>query len=246
LPLVDQYEAGKGYYLHLRARALPGLTVAGSVRDRANLSIEYGDPHPSRIELAIAPWKYEESGTEEVLRLPLRDDPGTHNVEVAGRQGEGMRLRVVGGDPWIRSFVDPTSVRSVDDQEELWVRLSYRSSRAGTGQVFFTDRRRGFREHDSIRLLFEASEGAAESRQVVVPVVGVGEGEKLGDLRLDPPDGADFEIVAVELVLRRREFDDYLVRISSQWRWFSGGVRRLRLTSDAPVLVDSVLLRTGD
>ena len=178
--------------------------------------------------------------------MPLRDDPGTHNVEVAERQGDGMRLRVVGGDPWIRSFVDPTSVRSVDAQEELWIRLSYRTSRAGTGQVFFSDRRLGFREHDSIRLLFEASEGAAESRQVVVPVVGVGEGEKLGDVRLDPPDGSDFEILAVELVLLRREFDDYLVRISSQWRWFSGGVRRLRLTADALVLVDSVVLRTGD
>ena len=57
---------------------------------------------------------------------------------------------------------------------------------------------------------------------------------------------SDFEIVGVDVDLREPAFDDYLVRLSSQWRWSSTNIDKLVLKASGPVMVGEVLLRRGD
>lgn len=43
-----------------------------------------------------------------------------------------------------------------------------------------------------------------------------------------------------------KDIKDYLVRISSQWRWMSGAVEQIAVTASAPVRLEQIYLRKGD
>lgn len=239
--------AEEGNYLQIRARSLSALAVGASGSAGATLTVDYGDTVASSFEFTLAPWTYQERGDEEELKLPVREFPKIHSLEESSAGTAHLVYKTNGPDPWIRRFVDTSMARSLDPGEELWLSLDYRSSRSGQGQVFFTANERHFRRPgSSVTVPLMATGQGAEAQRIVVPVVGIEPGEKLRDVRFDPPDGTEFEIVGVDLIRRRREFDDYLVRLSTQWRWFSGGIQQVTLRSDSPILVDSVNLRTAD
>lgn len=238
--------AEEGHYLQVRARSLKELALGKKGPVDSTLTVTYGQPTASSFDFTLAPWLSQESSSEQPLKLPLRDNPKFHHLERSETESERLVFRTDGSDSWVRRFVDPTLARRLDPGEALWLRMDYRSSREGTGQVYFAAKDRHFREPASVRVPLIATRGQEEVQQFIVPVVGIEAGQRLVDVRFDPPDGTEFEIVGVDLIRRQRVLDDYLVRLSTQWRWFSDDNQQLTLQSNSPVLVDSVNLRTAD
>ena len=244
---VDLLEADRseGNYLQVRARPVDGAIRASTRNGGPILSLEYGQPRSSafHFELIDKPavaWDVEAS--HELAILP---EPTVHTIERLDREGRHI-FRSKREDPHLSKFVDLEGAPAKEKGNELWLRLRYRSSLKGMLQIFFATDRSGFSEEHSIRIEAKATgiEGAVS--EVAVPVIGRKLSFQLTDLRIDPPSGSDFEIVGVEVGLREPEFDDYLVRLSSQWRWASSDVGKLILKSSGPVLIDQVLLRRGD
>ncbi len=246
LDLASQVVAGQGNYLQIRARSLPDLALRDRAHTEAEVTVSYGQPMKSAFRLELAPWSPREGGTEQEVTLPLRESPKIHHMTRVASEPGRLVFQAEGGDPWVRRFVDPSSTRKLDSGEELWLSLEYRSSREGTGQIYFASGDRNFREQNSVKAPMVVTREQNGSERMVIPVVGIDLDGRLIDVRLDPPENAEFEIVSASLIRRQREFDDYMIRLSSQWRWFSGNVQSLTLRSNSPVLVDSINLRTGD
>jgi len=181
-----------------------------------------------------------------VMELEMLENPVRHHMRRFEEYPGRLVFLVVGQDPYLHQFADLASSPSMDAEHELLVRLVYRSSVAGTAQVFFAARAGRFNERQSVKVYIPMAELEGAPRAVIVPVVGGGPSNSLADLRVDPPQGAIFEVVGVEVIRRRRRLDDYLIRLTTQWQWVSTDVNRLVLRTDAPVLIDSVLLRGGD
>ena len=246
LPWESRVVAIEGNYLQIRARSLPDLALRRGAPTEANLTLIYGEPKQSSFVLTLAPQSDREGISEQKIKLPLREDPKLNRVELLTADPDRLVFQAGSGDPWVRRFVDPSATRKLDPGEELWLHLRYRSSRRGNGQIYFASGKRQFQESASVQAPMMALRDREKVEELLVPVVGVEAGQKLVDVRLDPPDGAEFEIVSVDLIRRQREFNDYLIRLSTQWRWFSGEIQSLTLQSDSPVLIDSVYLRSGD
>jgi hypothetical protein len=246
LDLASQVAAEQGNYLQIRARSLPDLALRDGARTGAEMTVSYGQPMQSAFRLELAPWSPREEGAEQLVALPLRESPKMHQVTRVGSEPGRLVFQAAAGDPWVRRFVDPSSTRKLDSGEELWLSLEYRSSRAGTGQIYFASGKRNFGEQNSVKAPMVVSGEQNGIERMLIPVVGIEVDGKLIDVRLDPPEDAEFEIVSASLIRRQREFDDYMIRLSTQWRWFSGNSQSLTLRSNSPVLVDSINLRTGD
>jgi len=247
LPLqvaIDVDRAG-GNYLHIRARSLPPPTEESDGKV-SRMSVVYGQPTHSSFTFDLVPWSFEPHAEDEVMELEMLENPVRHHMRRFEEYPGRLVFLVVGQDPYLHQFADLASSPSMDAEHELLVRLVYRSSVAGTAQVFFAARAGRFNERQSVKVYIPMAELEGAPRAVIVPVVGGGPSNSLADLRVDPPQGAIFEVVGVEVIRRRRRLDDYLIRLTTQWQWVSTDVNRLVLRTDAPVLIDSVLLRGGD
>ena len=235
-----------GNYLHIRARSLAGAVSGATGGEVPSLTVGYGSGPESSFRFTLAPWEYTQTDGEDRLVLDLRTDPKSNQLESLSLSQEGLVFRSAGKDPWVRRFVDLKGIPTPAPGEELWVSLQYRSNRSGVGQIYFAAGRKEFSESRSVKVPIRAGKGEGPPLQVTMPVVVGDSNQPLTDLRFDPPIGSEFEIAGVELVRRPRDFDDYLIRLSSQWRWVSDDIQQLILRSNSSVLVDSVYIRSGD
>ncbi|MEJ2085887.1 MAG: hypothetical protein P8Y44_09440, partial [Acidobacteriota bacterium] len=234
-----------GNYLQIRARPLDGAITAESLGNGPVLSIEYGRPRSSSFHFELVPRKAEPWDETQAVALPLLPRPELRRLRQVDRDGS-LVVRSTGNDPHIFSFVDLKEAPQQEPGSELWLRLRYRSTSSEPMQIFFATDKSGFSEHQSVRLQTRATGMGGEAAEVAVPVFADKKRFSLLDLRIDPPSDSEFEIVGVELGLREPVFDDYLVRLSSQWRWASTNIDKLVLKASGPVLVGEVLLRRGD
>jgi len=234
-----------GNYLQIKARPLDGAIMAESLGSGPVLSIEYGRPRSSSFHFELLPKKAEPWVEATAVELPLLPKPELRRMRRVDRDGS-LVLRSTGNDPHIFSFVDLEDAPQQEPGSELWLRLRYRSTSSDPMQLFFATDKSGFSEYQSIRLQTRATGLDGEIAEVAVPVFADKKRFSLVDLRVDPPSDSEFEIVAVELGVREPAFDDYLVRLSSQWRWASTNIDKLVLKASGPVLVGEVLLRRGD
>ena len=152
----------------------------------------------------------------------------------------------MGADPWLQKFVDLSEAPAVEAGVEQWITLRYRADREGEAQFFFAAPGQSFAERQSVRVPVRASRPSGPDGLLRVPVVGIEAGSRLGNLRFDPPLGAEIELLEMSLSRRSLEVEDYLVRLTTQFRWFRTGPLPLRVEADSQVLLDSVVLRTGD
>ncbi len=129
---------------------------------------------------------------------------------------------------------------------EQWIIIRYRATKSGLAQVFFAGPGESFKEQNSLKMPMVATKLNAAARRMVVPIVGVEIGSRLASLRFDPPLDSEFEIVGMELIHRPSQPDDYLIRLTMQFQWATGGSYPLSLSSDSQILINSVYLRAGD
>ncbi len=238
-------DRSEGNYLQIRARPLDGaIATAGRVEGPV-ISIEYGRPKASGFHLELLPRQPQPWDESRSMEAPPLADFKARNLKPLEHR-DGRVFRAVGNDPHIFTFVDLSEAPVREAGTELWVRLRYRSTASGMMQIFFATDKSGFRERNSIRVQAKSTGLEGEAAEIVVPVLGEKKKLKLTDLRIDPPTGSDFEIVGVDVDLREPAFDDYLVRLSSQWRWSSTNIDKLVLKASGPVMVGEVLLRRGD
>ncbi len=238
-------DRSEGNYLQIRARPLDGaIATAGRVEGPV-ISVEYGRPKASAFHLELLPRQPQPWDESRSIEVPLLAQFKAKNLRRLERK-EGRVFRAVGNDPHLFTFVDLSKAPVREAGTELWVRLRYRSTSSGVMQIFFATDKSGFRERHSIRVQVRSSRLEGEISEIAVPVLGEKKKLALVDLRVDPPANSDFEIVGVDVGLREPAFDDYLVRLSSQWRWSSTSVDKLVLKASGPVMIGEVLLRRGD
>jgi hypothetical protein len=234
-----------GNYLQIRARPLDGaISTAGRVEGPV-ISIEYGRPRASAFHFELIPRQtqpWEESGS---INLPFLAKPEMNQTKRL-KHKDRMVFRTTGQDPHVFSFVDLSEAPAWEVGSELWLRLRYRSTSSESMQIFFATDKSGFQGRNSIRVRATNTGLEGEIAKVEVPVFSNKKRFALTNLRVDPPADSEFEIVGVDVRLRAPVFDDYLVRLSSQWRWASTSIDKLVLKASGPVLIEQVLLRRGD
>ncbi len=238
-------ERSAGNYLQIRARPLDGAISTAGRGEGPIISIEYGRPRASAFHFELLPRPAQSWNETESIELPLLVKPEMRQMKRVKQKGRTV-LRTTGQDPHLFSFVDLSKAPVREAGSELWVRLRYRSSASEIMQIFYATDKSGFNERNSVRVRAINTGMEGEIAEVAVPVFGGKKRLVLTDMRVDPPAGSDFEIVGVDVGLRKPIFDDYLVRLSSQWRWASTNIDKLVLKASGPVLVEQVLLRRGD
>ena len=245
LPVDLITDRSAGNYLQIRARPVDGAIGPAGRGEGPVISIEYGRPVASSFHLEVVPKQSPPWDESAAVTLDLMPSPKLRQLKRLKRE-DRLVVRAKGRDPHLFSFVDVEGTPRKTPGTELWLRLRYRSSSDQPMQIFFANDKSGFSEHRSIRTVTSQTGLEGEPAEVVVPVLANQKTFGLTDLRVDPPDGSDYEIVSVELAVREPVFDDYLVRLSSQWRWASTSIDKLVLKASGPVLVGDVLLRRGD
>ena len=238
LPWTSEADFPVATYFHVRARPLSG--------SESNLTVSYGKRPQSSFSFRLVPWSLREPDSDQRIKLPLLESPERHSLERVRRYPDRQVFRSLSRDPWLYQFVDLSKTPPMQAGAEQWITLSYHSDKSGPAQVFFATEGRQFKESQSLMAVLTATGSNTAPRQITIPVLGLGIDTRLGRMRLDPPADTEFEIVDVELIHLPSSPDDYLVRLTTQFQWATGGAQQLTLRSDVPVLIDSVCLRTGD
>ena len=232
-------------YLHLQARPLPESRLSALVTESPTITVSYGAEPQNTIVIQLAPAGNDSEG-HQALSLPLISDPKRHDLRWVKGHPDGLAFRPTGRDPWLRRFADLSQMPAVEAGTNQWITMRYMSTVNGTAQFYFAEENGQFGEKHSVRIPVSANAVDEAPRTISVPVVGVGQGNRLGQLRFDPPPEGQFHIVSLELSLRQSRADDYLVRMTTQFQWTQGETHELSLRSDAPVVLESVVLRRGD
>lgn len=232
-------------YLHVRART-PGLLDKRS--PKTVLTARYGKEAPSAFSFEIVPEKASEL---ETVALRPRQDEAIHSMT---RQNTPRSIVLSAGDndPWIHAFMTLEDVPAMPETSDLYLRINYRTLQTGNLQVYRSLDNAHF-SADSVSGV-EIVAGTA-ARNVLVDLGRLEKGQRLTDIRLDPPNGALLELFSVEVLRRPVRYDDYLVRLSTQWQWHRWTQGRLGqgektveidLTASAPVEIESVRIRARD
>ncbi len=239
LPLEGIRAADAGY-LHLRLRSR--LVTHGGRHEDTSLTatVTYGGEPASAVafDVVIDPADafagYVPAPTGELV---------AHNLARLEIPEARLALEATGKDPWGHGLFDFHEVPRLEIDDELWIRLVYRSTLGGPLQLFFAFDDREFSEETSSGgELVETLAG----EELILPVRGGRATERLMDVRFDPPEGAVFAIDELEVITRQLRARDYLVRLATQWRWSAAPVEELVLTVSGPVTVERVVLRRGD
>ena len=208
--------------------------------------VSYGNEPQSSFRFSLSPAGPLGPAAGPAVSLPFTENPKKRHLDpVAGREDQRV-YRAAGGDPWLQSLVDLSMVPAVETGIEQWITLRYRCDRSGEAQFFFAAPGERFAERRSVRISTRASRPNGPDSLLRVPVVGIAVGSRLGNLRFDPPVAAEIELLEMRLSRRPRVVEDYLVRLTTQFRWFRAGPLPLRVEADSQVLLESVVLRAGD
>ncbi len=263
-PAVDKT---LGNYLHLRLRQAWALDGPDAGDEEIDVTVSYGEGLANGFTFEVVAWP---EGSHGAWILEKTGSPVMYHIE-SFNLGKRVIFEAAGEDPHVYRVFDlqgspqdsqgalrrrdagrrdPTADAAADG--ELYLRLRYRSSTAGGLQVFYSFDEQPFSEDRSRSVRIVKTTDHGEPAEVVVPVSVPAAGDpaeapgRLTDIRFDIPDGSLFEVVSAEIQRRPAGYEDYLVRLSSQWKWVSEPVSRLVLTTSGPVEVGEVLLRGGD
>lgn len=227
--------ADKAGYLHLRMRPADPRFEESETRVR----VEYGEPIRSSFELRVR----DARSSYELYPVPFAGDFETHDAG-SFAVGERTVFEAAGDDPYLHQVLDLGSLPVLDREHELFVVLDYRSSAAGELETFFGFDSSWFRPEDSVVVDIEKTSNHGEPGRVVAPVPAAG--LRLTDLRFDFPRESLFEVVRVEFARRTGDDADYLVRLGTQWAWWSQEVGEIELRTSGPLTVSAAYLRAGD
>jgi len=254
LPLEG--EAARAGYLHLRLRTPvllddTGLGIASGTRRGfapVRMTVRYGPGaavNTFRFDLLREPV----SSLERHV-LPLLAGGKLKAMEWIA-QGGSARYRATGPDPSVRGILDLSGVPEAPEAEGqsdvfLVLELEPSESLVARGeplQIFWAFGQSYFNEARS----FQARLYAPARRQLLlVPMGPKAPGARLTDVRIDPPEGSSFELFAAYLLRRPVRYEDYLVRLPTQWHWFQGGQEELVIEASGPVEIEAIRLRGGD
>ena len=106
-----------------------------------------------------------------------------------------LTLKCGNNDPYISFPLEKETDISVTNNHSVKLILNYKSSIDGSLQIFYDFS--GYNETDSSRILVNA---ATEYETVIVPVPVSKNRYLLKAVRIDPPDGAKFEIQSIEII----------------------------------------------
>jgi len=147
-------------------------------------------------------WKAKNSG----IKLPEEEDDKTENIlanvsfsnyEPYGLMTESnsgiLTLKCGNNDPQIYFLLGKETETNLENSHTAKLMLSYKSSVEGSLQVFYNFS--GYNETDSSRVLISAT---TEYETVFVPVPT--SKHLLKAVRIDPPDGATFEIKSINII----------------------------------------------
>jgi hypothetical protein len=81
-------------------------------------------------------------------------------------------------------------------------------------------------------------------RPLWLPLPDRGTSGRLADLRFHLPPDTLFELVDAALVTAPSR--DYLIRVSTQWKWWAQPPQRITVRSNVPVVVERAWIRSGD
>ena len=231
---LDEESASQAGYLHLRLRA-PYL--AGD--EPITVTVAYGDPASSiTLEMPRTP-----PGTLTSISPPPTGKPRIHDARRLRTPQARFALEATGEDPWVHDYFDLREVPTLNAEEELWIRLAYRSTRRGAMQFFFAFDDPGFTEEAS---LFAPLERTLEGGELFVPLRGGEASQRWVDIRFDPPEGSIVALDEFEVLRVPKRPQDHLVRLATQWRWHSAPVDELVLRASVPVTLESLALRRAD
>ncbi len=241
-PAVDKTS---GNYLHLRLRPARPADGTGAREDETSVTVSYGERLENGFTFEVVAWP---EGAAGAWPLEKTGSPAMHHME-SFRLGKRLVFEAAGEDAYAHRIFDLGRGRGWEGAagEELYLRLRYRSSTAGRLQVFYRFGDQPFREELSRSLDIVRTAEHGEPEVAVAPIGPPAAAfRRLTDIRFDIPRDSLFEVVDAEIVRRPAGYQEYLVRLSTQWQWMSEPVSRLVLRASGPVEVGEVLLRGGD
>ncbi len=239
-PAVDKT---LGNYLHLRLRR-----AGPAAGNETTVTVSYGEGRANGFTFEAVAWP---EGSHGAWPLAKTGSPVMSHVE-SFHLGQRLIFEAKGEDPHVYRVFDLQALRPLAAIEnaaaggELYLRFRYRSSTEGVLQVFFSFDDQPFGEQHIHGLEIVKTTDHGEPAEAAVAIGVPPEASRLSDVRFDIPDGSLFEVVGGEILRRPAGYEDYLVRLSSQWKWMSTPVSQLVLTASGPVEIGEVLLRGGD
>lgn len=231
---LDGAAASEAGYLHLRLRAPYTATD-----DPITATVAYGDP-VSSITFEVP---HDPPGTITSTFPSSRRRPKIKGMRRLQMPQTRLAVRAIRKDPYVHRLFDLGDLPRLTDEEELWIRLTYRSTRKGAMQLYFAFDDEGFSEELS---LFAPIEKTLEGVELIVPVRGGRSTQRWTDIRFDPPEGSIVALDAFEVLRRPKRPQDFLVRLATQWRWHSAPVDELVLRASVPLTLEHLALRRGD
>ncbi|MCP4654299.1 MAG: hypothetical protein GY856_02650 [bacterium] len=242
LALPAEIDKSLGNYLHLRLHPRRAGAPYFAVDEDATVALGYGGLFQSWIEMNIVPYRL--SDLEERYPLELRNGYRADSLRVDRRWGR-MVLSAGARSGDVERFLQLDHLPDLDHDREWYLKLNYRSWVDTAVGVGFEFDGRGFAEEGGVIELRETARHET-AREILVPIVLPATASRLTDVRIELPKDSIVEIEEAWIRGGTLGSLDYLIRLSTQWKWMHEPIEELTLRSSRPVVIERVVLRKGD
>ncbi len=242
LTLPAEIDKSHGNYLHLRLHPRRSDAQYFAIDEDARVSVVYGELFPSSFGTNIVPYRL--SDFEERYELGFRDGYRADGLRLDRRWGRWV-LTAGAREGAVERFLELDPLPDLDHGREWYLKLNYRSWVDMAVRVVFEFDSRGFEEEGREISLTETARHET-AREILVPIALPANASRVTDVRLELPKGSVVEIEQAQIRGGKLGSLDYLIRLSTQWKWMHEPIEELTLSSTRPVVIEKVILRKGD
>lgn len=243
LPLLAEIDKSKGTYLHIRLHPRRADARFFAVDEDAQIAVVYGEFFESWIGMHIVPYRL--SDLEEFYPLGLRDGSRTGELRVDRRWGRMVYTAGPRGSE-VKRFLRLDHLPDLDHDREWYLKLNYRSWVNTQVRIGFEFDAQGFGEEEGGMIALRETARHERAREILVPILLPATASRVTDIRLELPRGSVVEIEEAQIRGGRLDAIDYLIRLSTQWKWMHEPIEEITVRSSRPVVIEKVILRQGD